>query len=184
MPPKLARSAVDLTVEIKYLHHTKRHHSDTDERRAEKQRASDAAHQHEGTGEFEYAVPIERWTAADVSFVIDMVRNVMPTEPPDGGWTGRYAAIRKIRFRTAGHSVTCSSDVGMHREPARPEAVHLVQHGRGYAACILLPAMPPATALIPFACSSPGSFDVRIELNPRAARQHARRMAVKGGEDA
>jgi hypothetical protein len=172
--------AVELTVEIEYLNHIKPAHRDTDERRAQKARVSAIARQFEGIGEYEYGIPVERWTADDLAFVIDMVRADMPTRGPDGFTSfvnpddpfqdGR--AIVMVRFGAR-----------MHRGQLRQDL--WFSTAAGYAATILLPAELPAAALVPFCLgrSSTRFFECSVRLYERAITDWRRRSGAAGHTD-
>jgi hypothetical protein len=164
-----------MTVEIAYLHHRKPHRSDSDERRAEKQRISNDARKAEGTFEYHYGKPLERWTADDISFVIDMVRANMPVQGPDGSARAQWPDPADP-FRD-GRALNC---ISFDREGFSPKGVILwFSTGAGYAAWIVLPGMLPSAALVPFVTTASLFFGVRMELDQRAARRHAQRDAAE-----
>jgi hypothetical protein len=170
------RAPIDLTAKIEYIHHTGPHHTDTPQRRAEKERTSALAREHEGLVQFEHGIPMEQWGADDIAVVIDAVRVNMPRVSPDGSYIAP-PVDQADRFRTDGRAL-CHVYFGrIWRTKDSGLGVHIwFSTVAGYAATIYLPAAPPASAIVPFACQTSRVFDVRIDMNHRLARRLAREL--------
>ena len=171
-----ASSHVEFTATIEYLHHTKPHHSDTAEEKAEKARVSALASELEGSGEYEHRGPMELWTADDIRAVIDRVRAGMPTERVDGR-SGIRSACPNDRFADDGRAIQCLR-FGWHTKKKVRDQREMgiwFSTAAGFAARIVLPGMPPVAAMVPFVCESSDLFEVEMNLNLRRARTMARR---------
>jgi hypothetical protein len=158
-----------LTVTIKYLHHRKPHHRDSEARRQEKATISALARTHEGTRVFEYPRALERWSAADVKRAIDLVRAAMPLDAPDG----HVSLLRpdsEDPFAADGRALHYAS----FNAPGRNNSVLLrsatiwFSTRAGYEAKIQLPAVPPMAAIIPWALDE--QWGAKIDLHLKRAR--------------
>jgi hypothetical protein len=138
-----------------------------------------AAREHEGDFEYDYHRPIIQWTGEDIGFVVDMVRDEMPREAPDGQPVYVHFADLADPYGQDGRALNCvffglgPDYVG--RGSASPKRrQHLwFSTAAGYSARVYLPMSPPPAAIIPLACSSGIAFNVRIDLDRRAVRRWA-----------
>jgi hypothetical protein len=175
--PDDPKAPLDLTAKIEYIHHRGPHRTDTAERRAEKERISALAREHEGVVEFEHGVPMEQWGAADIALVIDAVRVNMPRVSPDSCYS-ILPVDQMDLFRTDGRAL-CHVHFGRIGRPkdSQPSGAHIwFSTVAGYGATIYLPAAPPARAIVPYACQTSTVFDVRIDMDHRLARRLAREV--------
>jgi len=170
--PRPAPKAAEFAVEIAWLHHRKPHHSDTDARRTEKQRASEEARRHECTVELEYDVAISEWAPSDVRGVVSDVRRDMPVAPPDGRWIGaRFFRGEEFRDGRALYALGFTFDTGRAKRYQPGAMVIGLTTVAGYSARIVLAERPPIETLatIIFADNdTPSTAEVMLNLRASA----------------
>ncbi|MGE3845197.1 MAG: hypothetical protein AB7I50_26860 [Vicinamibacterales bacterium] len=165
--------AIQLPVEVKYLHHKGPHHSDSPERRADKERISAEARRYEGRYFVSVDTPIEQWTGADVKHLLELVSARMPTRnpDPDAAWW---------RFEIPGcdgrgiHTVFCQQRPRL-TNGLEPESYIWFSTMAGFSAKIALPAFPPLHALADVGIADCPWFNVEWRLDGRALAAHTRR---------
>ena len=114
--------------------------------------------------------PIAQWTADDIGFVIDMVRDQMPQSPPDG-WCVRLLRDQADSFPDG--RALHSSLFGRKPTSEGSQSFLWFSTAAGYSARVYLPSCPPAHALVSFVCASSSVFELRIDLDRRLARRRA-----------